>query len=48
MRKMDLNCVTLVFETDTAYIQHYNVKHKPEEREQAQNREHTLLYYLNR
>ena len=35
MMKMDLNCVTLVFETDTAHIQHHNVKHKPEEGEQA-------------
>lgn len=25
----------LVFETDTIYIQRYNVKHNPEEREQA-------------
>ena len=25
-----------VFETDSKYIQHYNEKHKPEEREQAQ------------
>jgi uncharacterized C2H2 Zn-finger protein len=24
-----------VFETDSTYIQHYNLKHKPEEKEQA-------------
>jgi uncharacterized C2H2 Zn-finger protein len=25
-----------VFETDSKYIQHYNINHKPEEKEQAQ------------